>query len=91
MPFNLRVTQIRGYNFNKSADSETVRQIKVRFSALHRCIVFYCFYCDDIIIIFYLYQESLCYVGYDLKVETQLSQETTVLTYAHQQSLSELS
>jgi actin-related protein 2 len=48
----IKLLQIRGYNFNKSADSETVRQIK----------------------------ESLCYVGYDLAVETQLSQETTVLT-----------
>lgn len=47
----IKLLQLRGYNFNKTADFETVRQIK----------------------------ESLCYVGYDLAVESQLARETTVL------------
>jgi len=47
----IKLLLLRGYAFNRSADFETVRQIK----------------------------EKLCYVGYDLKLETQLAQETTVL------------
>jgi len=47
----IRLLLLRGYTFNRTADFETVRQIK----------------------------EKLCYVGYDLKLEKQLSLETTVL------------
>mmetsp|Transcript_17805 Transcript_17805/g.17516 ORF Transcript_17805/g.17516 Transcript_17805/m.17516 type:complete len:394 (+) Transcript_17805:3-1184(+) len=47
----IKLLLLRGYAFNRTADFETVRQIK----------------------------EKLCYVGYDLEVETKLAQETTVL------------
>lgn len=47
----IELLQIRGYAFNRSADFETVRQIK----------------------------EELCYVGFDLDIERQLSLETTTL------------
>jgi len=47
----IKLLQVRGYAFNRSADFETVRQIK----------------------------EKLCYVGYDLEVETRLALETTTL------------
>jgi actin-related protein 2 len=47
----IKLLQIRGYAFNRSADFETVRQIK----------------------------EELCYVGYDLEVESRLALETTTL------------
>jgi len=47
----IKLLQVRGYAFNRSADFETVRQIK----------------------------EKLCYVGYDLEVESRLAFETTVL------------
>jgi actin-related protein 2 len=47
----IKLLLLRGYAFNRTADFETVRQIK----------------------------EKLCYVGYDLVLETKLAQETTVL------------
>jgi len=47
----IKLLLLRGYVFNRTADFETVRQIK----------------------------EKLCYVGYDMKLEKQLAQETTVL------------
>jgi len=47
----IKLLLLRGYAFNRTADFETVRQIK----------------------------EKLCYVGYDLELETKLAQETTVL------------
>jgi len=47
----IKLLLLRGYAFNRTADFETVRQIK----------------------------EKLCYVGYDLELETRLAQETTVL------------
>lgn len=47
----IKLLLLRGYAFNRTADFETVRQMK----------------------------EKLCYVGYDLELETRLSQETTVL------------
>jgi len=47
----IKLLLLRGYAFNRTADFETVRQIK----------------------------EKLCYVGYDLDLETRLAQETTVL------------
>jgi actin-related protein 2 len=47
----IKLLLLRGYAFNRTADFETVRQIK----------------------------EKLCYVGYDLDLETKLAQETTVL------------
>lgn len=47
----IKLLLLRGYAFNRTADFETVRQIK----------------------------EKLCYVGYDLKIEEQLANETTVL------------
>jgi len=47
----IKLLLLRGYAFNRTADFETVRQIK----------------------------EKLCYVGYDLLLETKLAQETTVL------------
>jgi len=47
----IKLLLLRGYAFNRTADFETVRQIK----------------------------EKLCYVGYDLQLETKLAQETTVL------------
>ena len=42
---------MRGYAFNRTADFETVREIK----------------------------EKLCYVSYDLDLDTRLAEETTVL------------
>lgn len=45
----------RGYAFNRTADFETVRQIK----------------------------EKLCYVSYDLELDTKLSDETTVLVESY--------
>ena len=47
----IKLLQLRGYAFNRTADFETVRGIK----------------------------EKLCYVGYDLGVETRLALETTSL------------
>lgn len=47
----IKLLLLRGYAFNRTADFETVRQIK----------------------------EKLCYVGYDLELETKLANETTVL------------
>jgi len=47
----IKLLLLRGYAFNRTADFETVRQIK----------------------------EKLCFVGYDLLLETKLAQETTVL------------
>jgi len=47
----IKLLLLRGYAFNRTADFETVRQIK----------------------------EKLCYMGYDLELETRLAQETTVL------------
>jgi len=47
----MKLMLLRGYAFNRTADFETVRQMK----------------------------EKLCYVGYDLELERQLANETTVL------------
>jgi actin-related protein 2 len=47
----IKLLLLRGYAFNRTADFETVRQMK----------------------------EKLCYVGYDLKLENQLANDTTVL------------
>lgn len=47
----IKLMLLRGYAFNRTADFETVRQIK----------------------------EELCYVGYDLPLERQLANDTTVL------------
>lgn len=47
----IKLLLLRGYAFNRTADFETVRQIK----------------------------EKLCYMGYDLELETRLASETTVL------------
>lgn len=47
----IKLLQVRGYAFNRTADFETVRQIK----------------------------EKLCYVGYDLEVESRLALDTTTL------------
>jgi actin-related protein 2 len=47
----IKLLQVRGYAFNRTADLETVRQIK----------------------------EKLCYVGYDLEVESRLALDTTTL------------
>ena len=46
---------MRGYAFNRTADFETVREIK----------------------------EKLCYVSYDLDLDTRLSEETTVLVESY--------
>jgi len=47
----IKLLLMRGYAFNRTADFETVRQIK----------------------------EKLCYVSYDLDMDTRLAEETTVL------------
>jgi len=47
----IKLLLMRGYAFNRTADFDTVRQIK----------------------------ENLCYVSYDLDMDTKLSEETTVL------------
>ena len=47
----IKLLLMRGYAFNRTADFETVRQIK----------------------------EKLCYVSYDLDLDTRLAEETTVL------------
>jgi len=47
----IKLLLLRGYPFNRTADFETIRQMK----------------------------EAHCYVGYDLKIEEQLANETTVL------------
>jgi len=47
----IKLLLLRGYAFNRTADFETVRQIK----------------------------EKLCYVGYDLNLESKLADDTTVL------------
>mmetsp|Transcript_10537 Transcript_10537/g.15208 ORF Transcript_10537/g.15208 Transcript_10537/m.15208 type:complete len:387 (-) Transcript_10537:240-1400(-) len=47
----IKLLQVRGYAFNRTADFETVRQIK----------------------------EKLCYVGYDMEVESRLALDTTTL------------
>jgi len=52
----IKLLQVRGYNFNRTADFETVRQIK----------------------------EKLCYVGYDLAIESKLALETTVLIQSYE-------
>ena len=51
---------MRGYAFNRTADFETVREIK----------------------------EKLCYVSYDLDLDTRLSEETTVLVESYEVSQS---
>lgn len=48
----IKLLLLRGYAFNRTADFETIRQLK----------------------------EKVCYVGYDLDLETKLANETTVLT-----------
>jgi actin-related protein 2 len=47
----IKLLLMRGYAFNRTADFDTVRQIK----------------------------EKLCYVSYDLALDTKLSEETTIL------------
>jgi len=47
----IKLLLLRGYAFNRTADFETIRQMK----------------------------EDVCYVGYDIPLETRLSTETTVL------------
>lgn len=49
--FFIKLLLLRGYAFNRTADFETIRQMK----------------------------EDVCYVGYDIPLETRLSTETTVL------------
>lgn len=51
----IKLLLLRGYAFNRTADFETVRQMK----------------------------EKLCYVGYDLKIEEQLANETTTLVESY--------
>eukprot|EP01117_Protostelium_nocturnum_P013590 TRINITY_DN508_c0_g1_i1.p1 TRINITY_DN508_c0_g1~~TRINITY_DN508_c0_g1_i1.p1 ORF type:complete len:391 (+),score=151.08 TRINITY_DN508_c0_g1_i1:120-1292(+) len=51
----IKLLLLRGYAFNRTADFETVRQLK----------------------------EKLCYVGYDLTLEKQLSNETTTLVESY--------
>ncbi|KAI3619834.1 actin binding protein [Moniliophthora roreri] len=52
----IKLLLMRGYAFNRTADFETVREIK----------------------------EKLCYVSYDLDLDTKLSEETTVLVENYQ-------
>ncbi|KAF8196871.1 Actin/actin-like protein [Mycena galopus ATCC 62051] len=52
----IKLLLMRGYAFNRTADFETVREIK----------------------------EKLCYVSYDLEMDTRLSEETTVLVESYQ-------
>ncbi|KAK1235448.1 Arp2/3 complex subunit, actin nucleation center [Marasmius sp. AFHP31] len=52
----IKLLLMRGYAFNRTADFETVREIK----------------------------EKLCYVSYDLDLDTRLSEETTVLVESYQ-------
>jgi actin-related protein 2 len=52
----IKLLLMRGYAFNRTADFETVREIK----------------------------EKLCYVSYDLDMDTRLSEETTVLVESYQ-------
>ena len=51
----IKLLLMRGYAFNRTADFDTVRQIK----------------------------EKLCYVSYDLDLDTKLSEETTVLVESY--------
>ena len=51
----IKLLLMRGYAFNRTADFETVREIK----------------------------EKLCYVSYDLDLDTRLSEETTVLVESY--------
>jgi len=51
----IKLLLMRGYAFNRTADFDTVRQIK----------------------------EKLCYVSYDLELDTKLSEETTVLVESY--------
>jgi len=51
----IKLLLMRGYAFNRTADFETVREIK----------------------------EKLCYVSYDLDVDTRLAEETTVLVESY--------
>ncbi|KAG8753954.1 Arp2/3 complex subunit, actin nucleation center [Serendipita sp. 396] len=51
----IKLLLMRGYAFNRTADFDTVRQIK----------------------------EKLCYVSYDLALDTKLSEETTVLVESY--------
>jgi len=51
----IKLLLMRGYAFNRTADFETVREIK----------------------------EKLCYVSYDLELDTRLSEETTVLVESY--------
>ena len=55
----IKLLLMRGYAFNRTADFETVREIK----------------------------EKLCYVSYDLDLDTRLSEETTVLVESYTVSL----
>ncbi|KIY72038.1 Actin/actin-like protein [Cylindrobasidium torrendii FP15055 ss-10] len=52
----IKLLLMRGYAFNRTADFETVREIK----------------------------EKLCYVSYDLELDTRLSEETTVIVESYQ-------
>jgi len=51
----IKLLLMRGYAFNRTADFETVREIK----------------------------EKLCYVSYDLQLDTRLAEETTVLVESY--------
>lgn len=51
----IKLLLMRGYAFNRTADFETVREIK----------------------------EKLCYVSYDLELDTRLAEETTVLVESY--------
>ena len=51
----IKLLLMRGYAFNRTADFETVREIK----------------------------EKLCYVSYDLDLDTRLAEETTVLVESY--------
>jgi hypothetical protein len=59
----IKLLLMRGYAFNRTADFETVREIK----------------------------EKLCYVSYDLDMDTRLSEETTVLVESYQVRYDEIS
>jgi actin-related protein 2 len=85
----IELLRLRGYNFNRTADFETVAQIKEKFYYIPVFLYNNSLFCLKYSLLFIwvlIFFNRYCYVGMDLKLEDRLANETTVLTEPYEVS-----